>query len=80
MTTDVTCPRGIPPTAVSDPLREQWQREQARRELTLGAIRSHLEEQPSPHSVRACARRWCSDITNLAETVLAERQNQEQAE
>lgn len=79
--TDVTTRlSGIPPTAVSDTLREQRQRERARRELTLGALRSHIEEQPSPRTARACARRWCSDITNLAETVLTERQNQEQAE
>ncbi|TKA11737.1 hypothetical protein [Actinacidiphila oryziradicis] len=44
--------------------------EQARRELTLGAIRAHLEEQPSPHSIRACARRWCTAITNLADDVV----------
>lgn len=80
MTTEVTSPRGIPPTPNSDALREQWQRERARRELTLGAIRSHFEEQPSAHAVRACGRRWCSDITNLVETVLTERKNQEQAE
>lgn len=66
--------------STEEQLRQQWQRERARHEMTLGSIRSHLEEQPSPHATRACARRWCSDITNLAETVLTERQNQEQAE
>ncbi|MCU1613952.1 MAG: hypothetical protein JWO98_1492 [Frankiales bacterium] len=44
--------------------------EQARREITLGAIRAHLEEQPSPSSIRACARRWCTAITNLADDVV----------
>lgn len=46
------------------------QQERARRELTLDAIRSHLAEQPSPHSIRACARRWCSDITRIADDVV----------
>lgn len=56
-------------SGVSDP-RAQWQRERARREITLASIRGHLEEQPSPRAVRSCARRWCTDITNLAETVI----------
>lgn len=66
--------------STEEQLRQQWHRERARHEMTLGSIRSHIEEQPSPRAARACARRWCSDITNLVDSVLADRQNQEQAE
>ncbi|MFF9861121.1 hypothetical protein [Streptomyces tendae] len=61
-------------------LRERWHRERARKEITVGAIRSHLEEQPSSQSIRACARRWCADITSLADAVIKARQNQEPPE
>ncbi|MFF4248640.1 hypothetical protein ACFYY2_29805 [Streptomyces sp. NPDC001822] len=57
--------------AITEDLRTQLQQERARRELTLGSIRSHLEEQPSANTVRACARSWCRDITALAETVIS---------
>lgn len=56
-------------TKVSAELHMQVQRERARREITLGAIRAHLEEEPSPSSIRACARRWCTAITDLADEV-----------
>lgn len=76
----VTRTTSDPQVSAEEQLRQQWQRERARHEMTIGSIRSHIEEQPSPHAARACARRWCSDITNLVDSVLAERQNQEQAE
>jgi hypothetical protein len=40
--------------------------EQVRRAEALDAIRSHLQEQPSSQSISACARRWCSEVMNLA--------------
>ena len=40
--------------------------EQARREMVLGSIKAHLEEQPSRVSVMSAARRWCADILALA--------------
>ncbi|MDX3578667.1 hypothetical protein [Streptomyces sp. FL07-04A] len=45
--------------------------------MTLGAVRAHLEEQPSPRAVRTAARRWCVQITAVAEDVITARQNQE---
>ncbi|MFD9716687.1 hypothetical protein [Streptomyces sp. NPDC059076] len=54
---------------VTDELRAQWHKERARREIVIGAIRGHLEEQPSRNAARACARQYCADITALAETV-----------
>lgn len=43
--------------------------ERGRREIVLGSIRAHLEEQPSRASVLATARRWCADIVALANEV-----------
>lgn len=63
-------------TPGGDP-RAQWQRERARREITLASIRGHLAEQPSPRAVRSCARLWCNDLTNLAETVIKAMNNTE---
>lgn len=80
MAVSTTEPPPAPQGDTAEALREQWQRERARREMTLSSIRSHLQEQPSPRSIRACARRWSTDIANLAETVIAERKNQETAE
>ncbi|MEW1580875.1 hypothetical protein AB0407_22575 [Streptomyces microflavus] len=57
--------------AITEELRSKFQQERARRELTLGSIRSHLQEQPSANTVRACARTWCRDITALAEDVIS---------
>lgn len=45
-------------------------RERARREFVTASLRSHLAEQPNPRAVRACARRWISDINNLAAAVI----------
>lgn len=43
--------------------------EQARWHVTLGVIRAHLEEQPSPQAVRAAARRWARAITQIADDI-----------
>lgn len=56
-------------SAAGDRLRAQWRHEKSRRERALDLIREHLGEQPSPRSIRACARHWCNDITALAETL-----------
>ncbi|MET9516420.1 hypothetical protein [Streptomyces sp. NPDC002994] len=42
---------------------------QARFHVTLGAIRGDLEEQPSPMCVRTAARRWCDEITAMANEI-----------
>lgn len=54
----------------TDELLTRRRQERARRAITLGAIRGHLEEQPSSYAIRACARQWCADITALAEDVI----------
>ncbi|MCX4973145.1 hypothetical protein [Streptomyces sp. NBC_00620] len=48
-------------------LLAQYHRERARRSLVLDSIRAHLDEQPSPRAVRACARRWVADLLAIAE-------------
>lgn len=53
-----------------DNLRAQVNHERARHELTLGAIRAHLEEQPSERTVREAARNWITTITNLADDII----------
>lgn len=40
--------------------------ERGRREIVLGSIRAHLEEQPTRGSVLRAARTWCADIVALA--------------
>ncbi|MHC3471227.1 hypothetical protein ACYF6T_21370 [Streptomyces sp. 7R007] len=50
-------------------LLAQYRRERARRVLVLDSIHAHLDEQPSPRAVRACARHWIADLLALAETV-----------
>jgi hypothetical protein len=45
----------------------RYHRERARRALVLDSIRAHLDEQPSPRAVRACARRWVADLLAIAE-------------
>lgn len=75
-------------TTVSDPARPEGlderqaalariSEERARRTLTLGAIRAHLEEQPSDSSILVAARSWCRDVTNLADAVIAARNSTE---
>lgn len=54
-------------------------REKARFEITLGAIKASLEEEPSPAAIRACARRWERALHAIADEVIAARQNQEKA-
>jgi hypothetical protein len=61
----------MPDAMHSNQLREQWQRERARRELVIDSIRCHLAEQPTPRAVRACARRWSRDIDFIADGVIA---------
>lgn len=46
-------------------------RELARREFVISGLRGHLAEQPNSRAVRACARRWISDINHLADGVIA---------
>lgn len=43
--------------------------EQASFHVPLGAIRAHLEAQPSARCVRTAARRWIDAITQLADEV-----------
>lgn len=50
--------------------------ERARWELTLGSIRAHLEEQPSPAAVRAAGRRWINAVLQLTEHTAANLRGQ----
>lgn len=65
------------PTAARNALLVRYRQELARRTLVLASIRSHLEEQPSNRTIRAAGRRWCADITNLTDAVVAARKDQE---
>ncbi|KUN03948.1 hypothetical protein AQI95_21145 [Streptomyces yokosukanensis] len=60
-----------------DQFRQQWARECGRRTAVLGSIRAHLEEQPSPRTIRTAARGWCAQITAMADDVITARRNQE---
>lgn len=54
----------------TDPGDAAWMRheaERARHEIVLGSIAAELAEQPSPRAIRAAGRRWCREITQLAE-------------
>ncbi|MEH0551239.1 hypothetical protein [Streptomyces sp. B21-101] len=64
------------PTAATA-LRAKWQREHARRTATFDAIREHLAEQPSAAAIRSVARRWCRDVTHLADDLVMARQDME---
>lgn len=64
-------PDDLPDDMHSEPLREQWQREKARREHVIHSIRCHLAEQPSHRAIRAAARRWIADINYIADGVIA---------
>jgi hypothetical protein len=48
-------------------------RTRARFQVTLGAIRGDLDEQPSDRSIRSAAKRWHKAITELVDEVIAER-------
>ncbi|WP_328757488.1 hypothetical protein [Streptomyces sp. NBC_00271] len=63
-----------------DRYREQWAREQGRRALVIDSIRAHLAEQPSPRAIRAAARRWCTQITNLADDLVKAQNSTESTE
>lgn len=54
-------------------LRARLRAELTRRETAVATIRQQLHEQPSVNAVRACARRWCVLINQIAEDI-AERQ------
>ncbi|MEH0582817.1 hypothetical protein QA942_01385 [Streptomyces sp. B21-106] len=64
------------PTAAAA-LRAKWQREHARRTAAFDAIREHLAEQPSAAAIRSVARRWCRDVTHLADDLVMARQDME---
>ncbi len=55
--------------ATEDDLYVKRVAELARRELVLGSIRAHLEEQPTPNSVLAASRAWCADVTAIGDKV-----------
>ncbi|MFJ6293235.1 hypothetical protein ACIQJX_07725 [Streptomyces griseoviridis] len=62
-----------PVDLIPDDLYVQRAAERARHEIVLGSIRAHLDEQPSNIAVQAAARRWCADITALADDVTKAR-------
>lgn len=57
---------------VDDEIRIRYAAERARHQLTLDSIRADLGEQPSPRSVLAAGRRWCAQITAMADVVAKE--------
>ncbi|MEU3667572.1 hypothetical protein [Streptomyces virginiae] len=58
-------------TADEIELRQRFNAQRARFEITLNSIRADLEEQPSPASIRAAARRWHDAITAMTDDVSA---------
>lgn len=66
--------------AGAEALRAKWHRERARRTWAYGAIREHLNEQPSPAAIRSVARLWARDILHLADELVGERLNTERHE
>jgi hypothetical protein len=60
-----------------DDARVRYAAERARHQLTVAAIRADLEAQPSPRSVLAAGRRWCNEITAMAEALAKQRRNTE---
>ncbi len=70
----------LPHTGEEDQQRARANAERARWELTLGAIRGHLEEQPTPQAVRATSRRWINAVVQLADEVANAMRNQHHKE
>jgi len=64
-----TLPTGESGERDREQLLAKYRRELARRALVLDSIRAHLDEQPSPRTVRTCARTWVADLLALAEQV-----------
>lgn len=52
-------------------LRQRYNAQRARFEITLNSVRADLEEQPSRACVRAAARRWHDAITAMTDDVTA---------
>lgn len=50
--------------------------EQALREMVLGSIRHHLDQQPSPTAIRTAAHTWKNAITQLADELINTRRNE----
>ncbi|MFK0151166.1 hypothetical protein ACIQVK_03675 [Streptomyces sp. NPDC090493] len=69
------CPDDEPVPYIPEDLYAQRVAERARRELFLGAVKAHLEEQPSPGAVHAAVRHWISDITALGEDVARKKRS-----
>lgn len=43
--------------------------ERGRREIVLGSIRAHLEEQPTTNAVQAVTRRWIADVIAIGDEI-----------
>ncbi|QFZ75071.1 hypothetical protein GFH48_18965 [Streptomyces fagopyri] len=63
------------PVVVNDDVRLRYAAERAQRQLTIDSIRADLEAQPSPRSIQAAARRWCNEITAMAEALAKQRRS-----
>lgn len=61
--------------ASEDDVKVRYAAERARRRLTIGAIRTDLEAQPSPRSILAAGRRWCAEITAMADAMAKQRRD-----
>jgi hypothetical protein len=59
-----------------DELYVQRAQEHALREMVLGSIRHHLDQQPSTGAIRAAERRWKNAITNLADELINTRRTE----
>ncbi|MFC8201309.1 hypothetical protein ACFUTV_38820 [Streptomyces sp. NPDC057298] len=62
---------------IENEMRVRYAAERAQRRLTIGAIRADLEAQPSPRSVLAASRRWCAEITAMADAMAKQLRNTE---
>lgn len=64
-----------PGRPAGDDVHLRYAAERAQRQLTIGAIRADLEAQPSPRSVLSAARRWCAEITAMADAMAKQRRD-----
>ncbi|MEF9903703.1 hypothetical protein [Streptomyces sp. P9-A2] len=62
-----------PVDLVPDDLYLKRAAERGRREIVLGSIRAHLEEQPTASAVQAAARHWSADVTAIGEEVARQK-------
>lgn len=62
-------PKSCRRTFEADQAWQALQAQRVRRETTLDALRSDLEEQPNSRAVRAAGRRWAQRVTTMADEI-----------